>query len=129
MIMETRRLWAHEETRPEHKEHLKKQIVESQTITPIVVDRETFVVLDGHHRLQIVQELGFGKIPVHWMDYGDASIEVKAYDTGTPLDKAHVIARAKQKRLYPPKSTRHTYQGKHVSEWTEKHPVSLSELK
>lgn len=108
MHIELNRLLAHEHIQVEHKEALKKKILESNTITPIVVDRESFVVMDGHHRLHIVQELGFGKMPVHGMDYGDESIEVRAYDTGAVLDKAHVVNRAKGKKLFPPKSTRHT---------------------
>lgn len=47
---------------------------------PIVVDRKTKVVLDGHHRMEIFRRMGLKKIAAYQVDYlADDGIEVKSW--------------------------------------------------
>lgn len=46
---------------------------------PIIVDKETGVVLDGMHRVVAIKSLGFDKIPACYVDYQDSRINVSSW--------------------------------------------------
>ncbi len=115
MFARTNALLAHEKTVPEHKNKLRKQILDSGKITPIVADYQSRVVLDGHHRLEILRELGYAVVPVNWVDYSDERIQVTAWHDGAPIAKQAVLAAASAGALFSPKTTRHAIAGTHVS--------------
>ncbi len=102
-------LHAHEEVRPQRVEDLVEHLREVGHIQdPIVVDRETGVVLDGHHRLTALQRLGCRRVPVHLVDYEDASIELETWrEDRDPPTKAEVVERALAGDLFPAKTTKH----------------------
>ena len=63
-IVEIDKLKEHEEVNREHSERLKNEILSEGVLKKsIAVDRNTNVVLDGHHRLRALKELGYTKIP------------------------------------------------------------------
>ncbi len=76
---------------------------------PVLLDRRHKVVLDGHHRVAALTQLGYSKIPVYMVDYDDERIlldfwpeaEVKGFG------KEAVIEKAVKGEKYPPKTTRH----------------------
>ena len=75
---------------------------------PIVADRATRVVLDGHHRLNALRFLGMRLAPVNLVDYRDERIRVASWRAGAaPPTKDEVVRRALEGRPFPPKSTRH----------------------
>ncbi|MEM2911009.1 MAG: ParB N-terminal domain-containing protein [Candidatus Bathyarchaeia archaeon] len=74
---------------------------------PIVVDVNTNVVLDGHHRIKALQTLGCSKIPVVLVDYKSPKIGVKTSENGEEYSKRKVIEAALKGELLPPKSTWH----------------------
>lgn len=77
-------------------------------LQPIVADRETLVVLDGHHRLNVLRALGVRLAPVNLVDYRDDRIRVESWREGVaPPTKEEVVQRALAGKPFPPKSTRH----------------------
>lgn len=126
MFARTNALLAHEETIPEHKNALRKRILDSGQITPIVADFQSRVVLDGHHRLQILRELGYAVIPVKWVDYQSESIQVTKWQDGAAFPKEAVLAAAERGQLFSPKTTRHTLFGRHVNKESSRR-VALAE--
>lgn len=77
---------------------------------PILIDRETNVILDGHHRWHVCKELGCKKIPCCTVDYlNDSSIHVVPRKDDFPVSKKEVIRRGVTGDLYPPKSTKHEF--------------------
>ncbi|RLG71800.1 MAG: hypothetical protein DRO23_11445 [Thermoprotei archaeon] len=65
----------HEEHIKEHLEKLKKQIVSDGVLKkPIIVEKNTMIVLDGTHRVTIARELGFKRIPAILVDYSEVEI-------------------------------------------------------
>ncbi|KUO83738.1 MAG: cobalamin biosynthesis protein CobY, partial [Pyrobaculum sp. JCHS_4] len=74
-------------------------------VHPIAVDYKTAVVLDGHHRLRFLLRVGL-PAPVLLFDYDVVDVNV---------DKGEVVRRAYAGDLFPPKTTWHTYRGRHVS--------------
>lgn len=77
--------------------------VELETVAPIAVDVWTCTVLDGHHRLEALRGASIPALP---LDYRVVDVN---------LEKLEVVWRASAGLSYPPKSTWHTYRGRHVS--------------
>lgn len=102
-------LHPHEEVRPQRVEELVERIRKDGHIQdPIVVDRDTGVVLDGHHRLTALQRLGCRSVPVHLVNYHDPSIELDTWrEDRNPPTKEEVVERALAGDLFPPKTTKH----------------------
>ncbi|KAI9914480.1 hypothetical protein PsorP6_007828 [Peronosclerospora sorghi] len=79
-------------------------------LEPLLVDRDTGAILDGHHRYHVAQQLGLASVPVVVVDYlADATLTVDVWpecgrDT---LTKAQVLAMALSDHVFPPKTSRH----------------------
>lgn len=101
-------LKCHEKVDAQRLANLKAEI-ESDGILkkPIVVDVNTNVVLDGHHRIGALQALGCSKIPVVLVDYQSPKIGVKTSENGEEYSKHKVIEAALKGEPLPPKSTWH----------------------
>ncbi|WP_281071019.1 NTP transferase domain-containing protein [Pyrobaculum aerophilum] len=76
-----------------------------EVVKPIAVDYKTGVILDGHHRYAFLKN--FKAVPVLLFDYD--VIE-------TNIDKRVILQAAYSGRLLPPKTTWHTYRGRHISQ-------------
>ncbi len=46
---------------------------------PIVVDRESRIIIDGHHRVEAFKRLGITKIPAVLVDYGSDLVDIKRW--------------------------------------------------
>ena len=98
----------HEATDPDHVAELADRIAEDGVIfKPIVVDRGTRVVLDGHHRHGALSALACRLAPCHVVDYNDPGIRVERWEDGTPMDKDELIDHALTGELMPIKTSRH----------------------
>ena len=76
----TDRLRIHEETIPERIRGLGDRILrDGVQSAPIIVDRDTYVVLDGMHRTAIMKRLGCRFTCVCLVDYLDPSIKVQRW--------------------------------------------------
>lgn len=102
-------LHPHEKTIGKKVEELARALEDDGAIIkPVVVDEESHVILDGHHRYAALCALGCTKIPVILVDYQDPQIVVGTWrkDEKAP-DKATVVLRGLAGDLFEPKSTRH----------------------
>ena len=124
-LVDARRLTAHEEVDEDHLVELTAEILRDGILRqPVLVDSESGVILDGHHRVRALKTLGCSLIPAYLVDYLDSGIEVWPRRPGIPVDKEGVVKAGLSGLPYPPKTTRH--------EWPlppEARPVSLSSLK
>lgn len=79
-LIETEKLFIHEETIPARLENLKRRI-ESDGVqsAPILVDRNNLVVLDGMHRTAVMTYLNCRFTCVCLLDYFDSSINVQRW--------------------------------------------------
>ena len=100
---------------------------------PIVVDEKTYVVLDGHHRIGALRQLGCSKIPVYFVNYLSPKIGVEDSRSGEELPKDVVIKAGLSGNLLPPKSTWHyiTFSEirKHISHIQRRVDIPLKNLK
>lgn len=79
-LVETDRLLLHEETIPEMLEVLAQCIeVDGVLKAPVIIDRETMVVLDGMHRVKALHMLGCRYTCVCLVDYQSSDIRVERW--------------------------------------------------
>ncbi len=75
-----------------------------KTISAIIVDAKTNVIIDGHHRLSVFKKMGLKKVPVLFINYTDTNIIVHPFKSTT---KDEVINAGLMKQFLEPKSTMH----------------------
>jgi len=76
-LAEISSLKPHEETIPEVEMNLMNQILRSGIFRhPIIVDKNTNVILDGMHRHSVALRIGLKFIPVIYVKYQDPSIKI-----------------------------------------------------
>ena len=98
----------HEEIRPDYLEALKNEILCDGILKmPICVDKETCIILDGHHRLHALKRIGCKKIPCILVDYHSPEIKVVPWREGENITKEMITQTALTGGRMPPKTSRH----------------------
>jgi len=101
----------HEDIRASHLEKMISTFTKTNLIhRPILIDKGTGAILDGHHRFHAAQEMGLNYIPsimVHYLEDPRVSVEAWPNSGYSSISKQEVIEMALSANLYPPKSTRH----------------------
>jgi ParB-like chromosome segregation protein Spo0J len=85
---------------------LKSLKIEKRLKEPVVVDEETKVILDGHHRVKAYEILGLREIPCRLVDYSSDKIAVEPHQNGD-ISKEEVIQKGLRDDLFPPKTSKH----------------------
>jgi len=134
VIFEIEELREHEEIRPDYLEALKNEIqLDGILKMPICIDKNTCIILDGHHRLQALKRLGCKKIPCVLVDYQSPDIKVIAWREGETLTKEKIIDTALSGKRMPSKTSRHMIllngEWKHISAIQMFIDIPLEELK
>jgi len=107
-LIELEELKEHEEIRPDYLEELKNEILSDGILKmPIAVDKTTYIILDGHHRLHALKKIGCRRIPVILFDYQSPGIKVLAHREGETVTKEMIIQTALAGRRMPPKTSKH----------------------
>jgi hypothetical protein len=111
LFIDPRELHAHEAVRGEHIRRIVEMIRRTGFFhPPLLIDRESKVVLDGHHRLQASYVLGCREVPCYCVDYlKDDSVNLESWRPEISVTKEQVIAMGLSDDLYPFKTTRHRY--------------------
>jgi hypothetical protein len=103
----------HEEVKPRNVDTLHEMTLRWSAYTkPLLVDRESGTILDGHHRHQVGIRIGLSRLPVIKVDYlEDEGIELDLWPASKleSLTKQQVIDTATSEELFPPKTTRHRF--------------------
>ncbi|MDP7004469.1 MAG: hypothetical protein QGG21_05620 [Candidatus Thalassarchaeaceae archaeon] len=79
-------------------------------VLPLVIDKNTGVILDGHHRHQVALRLNLLCLPCVSVDYaGDDTIELDVWPScgRDSITKKEVIDAGMLGNLFPPKTSRH----------------------
>ena len=88
---------------------LKKEIEEAGIWrVPIIVDKESGLVLDGQHRLEVAKLFGLKKIPAVYVDYNDVIVWTlrKEIPVSAKLVKEKVL---EENSIYPYKTVKHKF--------------------
>jgi len=133
-LIDLESLKEHEEIRPDYLEELKNEILSDGILKmPIAVDKKTYIILDGHHRLHALKKIGCKRIPVILFDYQSPEIEVLPHREGETVTKEMIIQTALKGRRMPPKTSKHMImiegELKHISILETTINVPLEKLK
>lgn len=126
-LIEEGELKPHERVETPHLESLIKDISSDGVLRcPVLVDRHSLVILDGHHRVSALRCLGCRLIPAYLVDYSDPSIAVTRWkeDICMEVSKKTVVEAGLTGSLYPPKTSRHCWPCQPAE-----HPVSIEALR
>jgi polyphosphate kinase len=105
--IEVRKLNPHEEVIEENLKNVLTSLkVEKRLKRPVIVDKETNVILDGHHRAKAFALLGLPEIPCKLVDYSSEGITVEPHQNGE-ITKEEVIEKGLSDELFPPKTSKH----------------------
>ena len=106
----------------------------SYQLPPLIIDKKSKVIIDGHHRYQALKKIGKRFAPCTLLDYSDNRIIAFQENLrGNELNKSDIIKRATQKKLYPQKFTCHGVRLEsgeliHISKVNKKISIPLERL-
>ena len=107
-LLPLRVLRSHEQTEPSRLREVLKSIVDEGVVHyPIIVDMKTYIILDGHHRVESLKMLGAKSVPALLVDYDDECVSVGSWRPGVEVSKDMVRRHGLTGNLLPPKTSRH----------------------
>ena len=74
---------------------------------PIVVEKDNFLILDGHHRFNVAKRMKLKNIPVVIIKYSD--VDLWSLRKEEFVDIKTVIFRANNNDIYPNKTVKHKF--------------------
>ncbi|MEM3832892.1 MAG: hypothetical protein QW128_04745 [Thermoprotei archaeon] len=88
----------HEETIPEMVTNLMNQVSQNKMFRhPIIVDKQTNIILDGMHRHKVAFILGLKFIPVIYVSYDDPSIKILRWWRSSEIKDREIVVRLASK--------------------------------
>ena len=111
VLVETVSLRDHEEVIQDNLEIRTSKLLSKGFYKPIIVDRGSMVILDGHHKWTAAKSLGLARVPVIMVDYlVDEGVLVDVWpDCGKEsITKTEVLEMGVSGDVFPPKTSRHT---------------------
>ena len=104
-------LKAHEEIKLKNMEKLLEMTLKWDGFTkPLIADKATGTILDGHHRYAVAKRLELARIPAVCIDYlNDDTVELELWPASEleSITKQDVIDMALSQKVFPPKTSRH----------------------
>ena len=110
VLVETVSLRGHEEVIPDNLETRTSKLLSKGFYKPIIVDRESMVILDGHHKWTAAKSLGLARVPVIMVDYLiDEGVLVDVWpDCGKEsVTNTEFLVMGVSGDVFPPKTSRH----------------------
>ena len=104
-------LRGHEEVIPDNLAKREKKLLSKGFYKPIIVDRSSMVILDGHHKWTAAGRLGLARVPIIMVDYLDDEgvlVDVWPGCGRDSITKAEVLEMGSSEDAFPPKTSRHT---------------------
>ncbi|MBD1559762.1 ParB N-terminal domain-containing protein [Vibrio sp. S9_S30] len=107
-LIDVRKLKPHEHVDPLNVKSVYDSIVRTGAwLEPIIIDRETNTIMDGHHRYEAARKLNLDKIPCYTACYSSNDISIVSWKTGEAINHIDILEAAESGKLLPIKSTRH----------------------
>ena len=101
----------HEKVEEHRVDNLEKMTLRWKAYTkPLLVDRKTGTILDGHHRTKVAERLGLQCLPcvlVNYLEDDRVTLSVWPNCGRDSLEKEEVIDTAHSGNLFEPKTSRH----------------------
>ena len=82
----------------------------------IIACKDTFTIIDGHHRWYTLKKIGISKVPVTFLNYESDRILTKRKGN---MSKKEILEASSTGKLLPPKSSEHVI----VANNGQEHPI------
>lgn len=109
-LIEINKLRCHEMVCLKRLKQVKNDLlIKGYIKNPVVVDRKNNIILDGHHRVEALRQLGALKVPVYLVNYQNKKIRVALRRKEFVFKdiKQAVIDYCLQGKIFPSKTTKH----------------------
>ena len=107
-LIKIEKLKPHEHVSKRRVTEVSQMIKKAEKFTePILVEKNTLVILDGHHRVQAMKKMGYKKIPAKLVDYTDVKVSLRRKDFPSAVIKEFVLFLSSKNIILPKKSTKH----------------------
>ncbi|MBC7091386.1 MAG: ParB N-terminal domain-containing protein [Nitrososphaeria archaeon] len=73
----------------------------------VAADLNTYIIIDGHHRYNVLKSLGCKRIPAILVDYFSPILKVYSWNSNGKISKSSVIEAGVSGKLFPAKTTKH----------------------
>ncbi len=124
-LIDLEKLKIHEKGSHSRLEEVKRMIISACAFTePIIVEKDHLVILDGHHRVTALKQMGYRRIPAYLVDYFKQNVRVNSRRSNYRVSKDLVISRAVSGQPYPSKTSRHF-----IPQRPKNFKIALSKLK
>lgn len=74
---------------------------------PLLLEEQTFAILDGHHRFEAAKRIGLCSVPAVCVSYDNPQVHLESWRPGKRFTPDDILNRARKGNLLPYKSTRH----------------------
>ncbi|KMV30232.1 hypothetical protein AB733_12490 [Photobacterium swingsii] len=74
---------------------------------PVLLEKTTYAIMDGHHRYNVAKKLGLKRIPAILLSYDSSSVVVTSWRDDFKVDKQLVLDYIKAGEIFPHKTTKH----------------------
>ena len=108
-LIELNKLKQHEKIDEARYSELLRDIQINGYVEPVIVDKNTLIILDGHHRSAVLKSMAFTNIPVHLIDYRSKEVEVSSWRKDENITKDEVVTMGISKNLFPSKTSKHLF--------------------
>lgn len=110
-LLPTTVLKPHEKHCPNNFQYWLEHIVKEKYWTrPLLVHKDTKIIMDGHHRYQIAKNLDLKYVPCVLTSYTNPYLKVYSYKDNSIIDNQLIIEAGQSGKLFDKKSTRHELQ-------------------
>lgn len=100
----------HEDIDPINLDLISSKILEDGFwFIPVIIDEETGIIMDGHHRYNFAVQSGFSVIPCYQLSYSSEKVKVFDWRSGAPFSNERIFEKVNEGLLFPPKTTRHVF--------------------
>ncbi|MDG4696929.1 ParB N-terminal domain-containing protein [Providencia sp. CRE-3FA-0001] len=97
-----------EEHIPERVEWLIEKIkAEALWRVPLLLEENSYAIMDGHHRFEVAKKLGLRRVPAVMLNYNLPSVQVISWREDFVINKSIVQSYIKDKKIFPHKTTKH----------------------
>ncbi len=109
-LLDVNKLRPHECVDNEYIMQLHKEILKAgYWSSPIIVDKENYIVMDGHHRLEVAKKIKLNRIPCVILAYQNNDVTVFHTNTDKAFDIAVIKDAAMTGNRLAKKSTQHRF--------------------
>ncbi|MEN4739115.1 transcriptional regulator [Pantoea agglomerans] len=109
-LLDINKVIPHEDIDPINLDLISSKILEDGFwFIPVIIDEETGIIMDGHHRYNFAVQSGFSVIPCYQLSYSSEKVKVFDWRSGAPFSNERIFEKVNEGLLFPPKTTRHVF--------------------